>query len=789
MYKIINIMFFLLIIGACIRFNYGYFISTSISIRNHKNINNIQNKIQRNNNKLNAIFDSSSSSSNNDDHNENPSPLRQLMKQITRPSDVMKEKSRKYRRTVFAYSDWKKHRSARRYIDALRSWPRSNVLGGLIIQAIIVALATAAIVSWNVFVLSNQETYKLLGRFNLPLFSVPSLPFSLTSPSLGLLLVFRTNTAYSRWKDARIAWSTISSRTWDLMRQGVSWLPTAELKSELVRHSSAYARTMKWHLSDRSKTHRLSDDLSSVVNQKELAEYMMARNKPQWALLKISDVIRRARLLPNVQSHMDKNIVAMTQSYNQCERIFSTPIPLVYTRHTVRFLFLWLITAPMALFHELPKRLYWAIVPINTLHAIFLLGIEELGVQIEEPFSILALGKISKEIKQSGEDILAANGLSWFGESLTSEEQVQPLLLGSKLASNSKSSSKSSSSPSSSPAVTAVAAAVGLTTDSETKITSIPTITTPTRSSSNPNLTPSTKREVDVSGVVISTDGDVSGTDIMKVVGDTSKKTAKKAQRDAREALKEADRLLKEAEAVASQRESNNKSNLSSSSFDTTSTITTTATIATSSTTTGDLSASVGTHQELCDVLDTVVVNSGDDKNNRNSEEMRESSSISSEKISASAIPSTYAPWTTATSGSGGSSSSTTTPGNGPDVSARSNRMAMVTDDGVIQMVEVTNVLEEEDYADHSNPNPTDTKNNNNKNANALATTTSSSSTIENSTNSVDIGGMNMGIGTDMDATQGFDSRYTFEETPGQNGTGNIDHDSDWKMEMLQSEL
>jgi hypothetical protein len=44
---------------------------------------------------------------------------------------------------------------------------------------------------------------------------------SLTSPSLGLLLVFRTNAAYARWTEARALWSTVNARSWDLMRQVV----------------------------------------------------------------------------------------------------------------------------------------------------------------------------------------------------------------------------------------------------------------------------------------------------------------------------------------------------------------------------------------------------------------------------------------------------------------------------------------------------------------------------------------------------------------------------------------
>jgi putative membrane protein len=32
-----------------------------------------------------------------------------------------------------------------------------------------------------------------------------------------------------------------------------------------------------------------------------------------------------------------------------CERIFTSPVPLVYTRHTARFLSVWLLLLPLAL--------------------------------------------------------------------------------------------------------------------------------------------------------------------------------------------------------------------------------------------------------------------------------------------------------------------------------------------------------------------------------------------------------------------------------------------------------
>ena len=44
-------------------------------------------------------------------------------------------------------------------------------------------------------------------------------PFTLTSFALSLLLVFRTNASYSRWRDARMAWGLVLNRSRDIVRQ------------------------------------------------------------------------------------------------------------------------------------------------------------------------------------------------------------------------------------------------------------------------------------------------------------------------------------------------------------------------------------------------------------------------------------------------------------------------------------------------------------------------------------------------------------------------------------------
>ncbi len=48
--------------------------------------------------------------------------------------------------------------------------------------------------------------------------------FNLTSFALSLLLVFRTNTGYSRWLEARKVWGGILNRSRDLVRQVRAWV-------------------------------------------------------------------------------------------------------------------------------------------------------------------------------------------------------------------------------------------------------------------------------------------------------------------------------------------------------------------------------------------------------------------------------------------------------------------------------------------------------------------------------------------------------------------------------------
>merc|ERR1711988_1607016 len=110
-----------------------------------------------------------------------------------------------------------------------------------------------------------------------------------------------------------------------------------------------------------------------------------------YALAMIGSTIRNANISPIERTAMDELLSKLCDDVGACERIFKTPIPRVYTSHLSRFVGSWLFFLPLALYSI---NMGWnhLIDPIASfLITFFLIGIEELGQQIEEPFSILPL--------------------------------------------------------------------------------------------------------------------------------------------------------------------------------------------------------------------------------------------------------------------------------------------------------------------------------------------------------------------------------------------------------------
>lgn len=117
-----------------------------------------------------------------------------------------------------------------------------------------------------------------------PLLSVSSFPFTLSAPSLAILLVFRVNATFGRFDEARRLWGLSVIRTRDLARQALAWVrcPADVSKMEcVVRHVKAYPYCLKDHLTVGNTVH---EDLVGVLEPQELEGVMGARHKPNYVL-------------------------------------------------------------------------------------------------------------------------------------------------------------------------------------------------------------------------------------------------------------------------------------------------------------------------------------------------------------------------------------------------------------------------------------------------------------------------------------------------------------------------
>ncbi|KAK9834162.1 hypothetical protein WJX81_003973 [Elliptochloris bilobata] len=303
-----------------------------------------------------------------------------------------KESSRLHiRRTVFDFDDWADHRSSARYFRHIRDLAQSRIVRGLAQPLLVVVVVSTAV---SVYETLREDGFWVMGQW-------PSLclesdqAVNLTSFALSLLLVFRTNTSYARWLDARRVFGGILNRSRDIVRQGLTWFDDDQTEecAMLARWTVAFSLATMAHL--RKECH-LERDLQDILPEEERAMLLAARHRPNAALQVLSQVIATANPREGRAARMDENLTFFFDAVGLCERILKTPIPLSYTRHTSRFLVIWLIFLPLTLW----PTAGWTTVPATTIIAFLLLGIEEIGVQIEEPFSILPLENLCVAVKE-----------------------------------------------------------------------------------------------------------------------------------------------------------------------------------------------------------------------------------------------------------------------------------------------------------------------------------------------------------------------------------------------------
>lgn len=234
---------------------------------------------------------------------------------------------------------------------------------------------------------------------------------------LGLLLVFRTNTAYERYWEGRKNWGHLVVNVRNVARQ--IWIGVAEVeptdreqKASILRLLDAFAIATKLHLRQEPITSELENTLKLYnVEARNLASLQKVKNPPLEVTLWIGDYLQqqyhRNSLSSNQLYAMNTLLDSMVHALTGCERIVNTPIPLAYAIYLKRLLLIYCICLPF----QIVDDLNWWTGLIAALISFALFGLEEIGNEIENPFGYdpndLPVDEICSTLLDNIEDFIA----------------------------------------------------------------------------------------------------------------------------------------------------------------------------------------------------------------------------------------------------------------------------------------------------------------------------------------------------------------------------------------------
>jgi ion channel-forming bestrophin family protein len=204
---------------------------------------------------------------------------------------------------------------------------------------------------------------------------------------LGLLLVFRTNTAYDRFWEGRKAWGTVVNSVRNLVRSILVSVSESSDQDHLEKVAAiallpGFAIAMKQHLRHEPPNH----ELELLLKPWQYEQLQRMNNPPLkvafWLHSYLIGQVQKNRLDPLQFVNMTGLISQMVDALGVCERIQKTPIPLAYSIHLRQLLMAYCLLLPF----QMVEILGWFTPILVSLISFTLLGIEEIGLQIEDPF-------------------------------------------------------------------------------------------------------------------------------------------------------------------------------------------------------------------------------------------------------------------------------------------------------------------------------------------------------------------------------------------------------------------
>ena len=228
--------------------------------------------------------------------------------------------------------------------------------------------------------------------------------YSLVGFVLSLLLVFRTNTAYDRWWEGRKKWGELVNNTRNFAIKIASMTSDKNIELYFSRMIPNYAFAMKEHLREGV----ILDELD--LTPEERKELEAIAHKPsyiaKWMYAKLDKMKKEGKLTQEEFITMDTNLKTFSDIIGACERIKNTPLPYSYSNFLKKFIFIYVVTMPLAFVNAFG---YYSIL-ITVFVFYVLVSLELLAEEIEDPFgrdpNDLPTDELSYKIRDNVKEML-----------------------------------------------------------------------------------------------------------------------------------------------------------------------------------------------------------------------------------------------------------------------------------------------------------------------------------------------------------------------------------------------
>lgn len=273
-------------------------------------------------------------------------------------------------------------------------------INGYLLKRVYKSLIVVSLITALWLVVSEAAGFQFSANFSLP---------GLLGAALGVLLVFRNNSAYERWWEARKILGVMVNTSRSTAMLVIQLAGTTHITRDMIRLVGAFAIALKCHLRDESPFEELNEVLPADILSR-LKSWSYVPNavvnefnlRAKWLL--------DQRLISDLQFiELSEKGAALVEITGMCERIKNTPIPVAHKYLLKVYILAYALIVPFGLITAIG---WWAILAVVMIYYVTM-SIVIISEEIEEPFGTdpndLPVDRIVANIQKSLHEIYYNN--------------------------------------------------------------------------------------------------------------------------------------------------------------------------------------------------------------------------------------------------------------------------------------------------------------------------------------------------------------------------------------------